>query len=58
MINCFMKMMRSTSGTTAIEYGLIGTLISVSIIASAIIVGGNVETMFTGVGEDVESAVN
>jgi pilus assembly protein Flp/PilA len=36
------------SGATAIEYALIGTIISVAIIFAAIAVGGQLDTMFTG----------
>ena len=37
-------------GATAIEYGLIAGLISVVIIAALIIVGGNLNAVFTAIG--------
>jgi pilus assembly protein Flp/PilA len=51
--SCFTK---DNSGATAIEYGLIGLLISVGIIAAATQLGNDVSTTFTTVGTKVTSA--
>ena len=37
---------RNESGSTAIEYALIGTLISIAIIVSLTAIGSNIKTMF------------
>ncbi|MCW5696305.1 MAG: Flp family type IVb pilin [Bauldia sp.] len=41
---------RNRSGATAIEYALIGTLISVAIIVGAIALGGVLNTTYEGFG--------
>jgi pilus assembly protein Flp/PilA len=41
--------LRDESGATAIEYGLLAGLISVTIIVAAIAIGGGVEARFTHV---------
>ena len=37
------------SGATAIEYGLLASLIAVAIIAGAALLGGNLNTMFNNI---------
>ncbi len=56
MIMLLRQILRSKGGATAIEYGLIGMLISVSIIAGAMLVGNNVENLFNPVGSDLSNA--
>jgi pilus assembly protein Flp/PilA len=43
----------SESGVTAIEYGLIAALVAVAIIAGITLLGGNLNTLFTGVAGKV-----
>jgi pilus assembly protein Flp/PilA len=50
---CFTK---DESGATAIEYGLIGLLVSVGIIAAVTQLGKDVSTTFTTVGTKVSGA--
>jgi pilus assembly protein Flp/PilA len=45
----FLKFMRDESGATAIEYGLIASLIAVAIIAAVELVGTNLTTTFNTV---------
>lgn len=52
---CFAK---DKTGTTAIEYGLIGTLISVSIIAGAMTLGNTVGNQFQGLADKMNNAQN
>jgi pilus assembly protein Flp/PilA len=58
MLNQLRQILRSKSGATAIEYGLIGALLSISIIGGATLVGNNVESLFNKVGSDLSNAVN
>ena len=44
-------------GVTAIEYGLIAALISVVIIGTLIIVGGNLDAVFIRIGEALAAAL-
>ena len=44
------------SGATAVEYGLIAALISVALIAGAKAIGVNLDSIFTNVGSEVNSA--
>lgn len=45
------------SGATAIEYGLIAALVSVAAIGALSLMGGSLETMFTAVSGQLDSAV-
>jgi pilus assembly protein Flp/PilA len=46
-MHCFAKrFLRDEAGATAIEYGLIAALISISIIAAASVIGGGVQANF------------
>ncbi|MCG8359552.1 MAG: Flp family type IVb pilin [Kiloniellales bacterium] len=47
---------RDESGATAIEYGLIAALVSVSAIAALTSMGGSLNTMFTTVSTTLETA--
>ncbi len=49
MINKFYNFIREDEGATAIEYGLIASLISVVIIAAITLVGGNLQNTFNTV---------
>ena len=47
MTSLVMRYLRDESGATAIEYGLIAALISITIIAAANAIGGTVRKKFT-----------
>ena len=46
------RFVRDESGATAIEYGLIATLIGVAIIAGATALGGALDDTFQGLADD------
>jgi len=50
MLNFFDRFRRDQSGATAIEYGLIAGLISVVIIGAVTLIGTNLSTTFTSIG--------
>jgi pilus assembly protein Flp/PilA len=50
-----LKTRKNEIGATAIEYGLIASLISVGIIASVTAVGGHLNTVFTTVSSALGS---
>jgi pilus assembly protein Flp/PilA len=50
MTNLVSRFVRDESGATAIEYGLIAALISVVIITALQLIGTNLTTAFTSVG--------
>jgi pilus assembly protein Flp/PilA len=52
MKNLFSRFAKDESGATAIEYGLIATLIGVAIIAGATALGGALNDTFQGVADD------
>ncbi len=47
---------RDRSGATAIEYGLLAAGISVAIIATVFLLGGELDTAFQGVLEEISGA--
>ncbi len=49
MKTLFTRFAKDESGATAIEYGLIATLIGVAIIVGAGLVGTNLNTLFTSI---------
>ena len=49
----FMRFLKDDEGVTAIEYGLIASLIAVVIIAALISVGGGLNTVFTSVANQL-----
>ena len=51
---CFVK---DESGATAIEYGLLGSLISVVIIMAVTAIGTELQAMFNHVGTSLAAAV-
>ncbi|NNE84915.1 MAG: Flp family type IVb pilin [Alphaproteobacteria bacterium] len=52
------KLQANTSGATAIEYGLIAALVSVAAIGALNLMGGSLDTMFTAVSGQLDSAVS
>lgn len=52
-LKCFA---RDESGATAIEYGLIATLVAIGIISGLGILGNNVQTMFNNTADEVVKA--
>ncbi len=56
MKSLFSRFVKNESGATAIEYGLIATLIGVAIIVGAGAVGGALDDTFTGIAGDLGAA--
>ena len=52
----FQSMLRDESGATAIEYGLIAALVAVAAIAAMSFLGGELSTLFDGVGTKIKDA--
>ena len=52
MRNLVSRFANDESGATAIEYGLIATLIGVAIITSATALGGALDDTFQGIADD------
>lgn len=50
MLNLFRAYMQNKSGATAIEYGLIAAGISLVIVGSVFAFGGDLNTLFSGLG--------
>jgi pilus assembly protein Flp/PilA len=48
-----MKFIRDESGATAIEYGLIAAIIGIGIVTSLTTLKGNLSTLFTNVGTNL-----
>jgi pilus assembly protein Flp/PilA len=53
MQNFIARFVKDESGATAIEYGLIASLISVAIIAAAKSLGSNISTTFSNVAANM-----
>jgi pilus assembly protein Flp/PilA len=53
-----LQFLKDESGATAIEYGLIVSLIAVAIIASISATGGGVSAQWNGVAQKVVTAMN
>lgn len=51
------RFVRDEDGVTAIEYGLIATLIAVGIIVAVTAVGTQLKTVFTTIAADLTAAV-
>lgn len=51
------EMLQDNSGATAIEYGLIAALISVAAIVAMTAIGGSLDTLFTTVSDELDTAV-
>ena len=58
MLRSIRKVLKSKSGATAIEYGLIAALISVVIIGALILVGNNLTNVFEEVSGQLAGASN
>lgn len=56
MKNLFARFAKDESGATAIEYGLIATLIGIAIILGATALGTQLNTVFQGISEDLGGA--
>jgi pilus assembly protein Flp/PilA len=52
----FASFLNDESGATAIEYGLIAALIAVVIIAAVRTIGTNLNTTFTNIGSNLNTA--
>ena len=53
MTKLIRKFLRSEQGATAIEYGLIASLIGVAIIAGATALGTSLNSTFQGIASDI-----
>ena len=53
----FLRFLKDESGATAIEYGLIATLISVALITGATTVGSTLNSKFDSIGTTVGSGI-
>lgn len=51
----FLKVLRSQKGATAIEYGLIATLIAIAAITAMTSVGGKLKTTFNNVSTNLKA---
>jgi pilus assembly protein Flp/PilA len=55
MQNLFARFAADESGATAIEYGLIASLVSIALIAAATTLGQNISNTFSEVASNVQS---
>ena len=53
MQNLFARFVKCQSGATAIEYGLIASLIAVTIIGTVTTVGGNLDATFSTIAGSI-----
>ncbi len=56
MLNHLYRLIRSTRGATAIEYGLIAALIAVAAITAMSALGGKLRTTFNNVGTNMRAS--
>jgi len=56
MFVLFTRLITDESGTTAIEYGLIGSLVSVVIIGAASLIGTTLAGIFTAISTQLAAA--
>lgn len=56
MTKIFARFLKDESGATAIEYGLIAALIAVALIASASLVGNELEDTFNKIQTELSKA--
>ena len=56
MNQIFARFLKDESGATAIEYGLIAALIAVALIASASLVGNELEETFNKISTELNKA--
>ncbi len=57
MLKLFTRLQVNISGATAIEYGLIAALVSVAAIGALSLMGASLNTMFTAVSGQLDTAV-
>ena len=57
MISKLRKLLRNKSGATAIEYGLIAALVSVAAVVALQNLGSSLNTMFSTVSTQLDTAV-
>ncbi len=57
MISKLRNLLRNKSGATAIEYGLIAALVSVAAVVALTQLGSSLNTMFTTVSTQLDTAV-
>lgn len=53
MLTIFRRLVKEQSGVTAIEYGLIASLIAVAIIAAVTLVGSDLNSTFSNVASNL-----
>ncbi len=53
-MNVLSRFVRNESAATAIEYGLIASLVSVAIVVAVTALGGNLNSIFTTVSTDLK----
>ncbi len=58
MYKLIKSFLQDESGATAIEYGLIAGLVSVAAIGALTLMGGSLDSMFTGVSLQLDNAVS
>ncbi len=58
MLKLITRLQVEVSGATAIEYGLIAELVSVAAIGALSLMGGSLNTMFTAVSGQLDTAVS
>ena len=58
MLRLMTRLQADISGATAIEYGLIAALVSVAAIGALSLMGGSLDTMFTAVSGQLDTAVS
>jgi pilus assembly protein Flp/PilA len=52
----FNQLIRDESGATAIEYGLIAALVAVAIILALSALGTSLDSLFTGISDELNAA--
>jgi pilus assembly protein Flp/PilA len=57
-MNKFRKLLKSESGATAIEYGLIAAFVALAIFVGAQMAGNGLNRMFTVIGSKMENAAS
>ena len=58
MLNTLKSILGDESGATAIEYGLIAALVSVAAIVALTTMGSSLDSMFTTVSNELETATS
>jgi pilus assembly protein Flp/PilA len=56
MTAIFARFLKDESGATAIEYGLIASLIALAIVTGATALGGQISTTFTNIGTKLKGS--